>query len=97
MPVETNPEDYPAAVRFRIAEDDGAFQVSASLLAPDHPLPYRIDGGEPRFPSRDAFKAKAAAAGLTPSVAEDPTRSFNATARQLRELGFSVELLHASS
>jgi hypothetical protein len=27
---------------------------------------------------------------LTPAVAEDQNRSFNATARQLRELGFLV-------
>jgi hypothetical protein len=96
MPLQTKPEDYPAAVCFHISQPDGAFEVTVSPVTPDNQLPYRIQGGAPRFADRDAFKAKAVQVGLTPAVAEDQERSFNATARQLRELGFSIELLNAA-
>jgi len=92
MPLQTKPEDYPAAVRFHLSQPDGAFEVTVSAVPSEDQLPYRIQGGAPRFPDRDAFKAKAVEAGLTPAVAEDQNRSFNATARQLRELGFSVDV-----
>ncbi|HTX41323.1 MAG TPA: hypothetical protein VMD25_05810 [Acidobacteriaceae bacterium] len=95
MPLNTKPEDYPAAVRFRTADNNGAFEVTVTNVTPDHQLPYRIEGGAPRFASRDAFKARVVEVGMSPAVAEDQNRSFNATARQLRELGFSVELLNA--
>lgn len=97
MPLPWKPEDHPAAVCFHRAEKDGAFQVTVSSVTPDGQRPYRIDGGEPRFADRDAFKAKVVEVGMTPAVAEDGNRSFNATARQLRELGFQVELLNADS
>jgi hypothetical protein len=96
MPLQTQPEDFPAPVRFHVAENDGAFQVTVTPVTPGNQLPYRIEGGQPRFPNRDAFKAKVLEAGMSPAVAEDQSRSFNATARQLRALGFSIELLSAS-
>lgn len=92
MPLQTKPEDYPAAVRFHVSQQDGAFEVTVTPVTPDHQLPYQIQGGAPRFPDRDAFKAKVVEAGMSPAVAEDQSRSFNATARQLRDLGFSVEV-----
>jgi hypothetical protein len=103
MPLPWKPEDHPAAVCFHWAENDGAFQVTVTPVPPDSHVtpggqsPYRIDGGEPRFASRDAFKAKVVEVGMSPAVAEDGNRSFNATARQLRELGFHVELLNTDS
>ena len=96
MPVQTQPDDLPAAVRFHAADNEGAFEVTVSPVTPEAQLPYRIDGGAPRFASRDAFKAKVIEAGMSPAVAEDPTRSFNATARQLRQLGFSIDVTNAS-
>ena len=45
-----------------------------------------------RFDDNDTFRVRAIWVGLTPAVAEDGGRSFNVTARQLRELGFRVEL-----
>ena len=97
MPLKTQPEDYPAAFCFHVAENDSSLRVTVSLVAADTPGPYRIEGGEPRFTSGDEFKARAVEVGLSPAVAEDPRRSFNATARQLRGLGFSVQLLNADS
>lgn len=92
MALDTKPEDFPAAVRFSTSSKDGAVEVTCALLAQQQNPPYRIKGGAPRFESRDAFKAKVVSAGLTPAVAEDQARSFNATARQLRELGFIVAI-----
>jgi hypothetical protein len=96
MPLPWKPEDRPAAVCFHVAENDGSFQVTVTSVTPEDRRPYRIEGGEPRFPNRDAFQAKAVQIGMSPAVAQDHDRSFNATARQLRELGFTVELLNAS-
>ena len=95
MPLKTKPEDYPAAVRFHAAETDGSFAVTCTNVTPEGQRPYRIEGGGPRFANREQFKAKVVEIGMSPAVAEDQDRSFNATARQLRELGFSVELLNA--
>jgi hypothetical protein len=92
MPLDTQPEDFPAAVHFRISDASGAFGVSCTLLPGQKDPPYRIEGGDPHFESRDEFKAKVVHAGMTPAVAEDQARSFNATARQLRELGFLVNV-----
>jgi hypothetical protein len=89
MPLQTKPEDLPSAVRFHLNEQGGALEVTCALVG--DASPYRIQGGAPRFDSQDAFKAKAEAVGLSPAIAEDTDRSFNATARQLMELGFSVE------
>jgi hypothetical protein len=98
MPLDTQPEDLPAAIRFSISGDDGSrdnerVEVACALLTEQQNPPYRIEGGTPRFENRDAFKARAVYAGLTPAVAEDAGRSFNATARQLRELGFVVKVI----
>ena len=96
MPLKTKPEDKPAAICFHLdfkdrdSQDQGPVEVTATLLPHQSELPYRIDGGTPRFDSREDFKARAVGIGMTPAVAEDPGRSFNATARQLRELGFTV-------
>jgi hypothetical protein len=91
MPHQTKPEDKPAAVRFHIFDMDGGLEVSCALLPMKKTPPYRIEGGAPRFGSRDAFKAEVVEAGMSPAVAEDERRSFNATPRQLRKLGFVVE------
>ncbi len=92
MPLKTKPEDKPASVCFHLDfKDAGPIEVTASLLPNQNQHPYRIQGGTPRFDNRDAFKSKVLEVGMSPAVAEDPGRSFNATARQLRELGFSVE------
>jgi hypothetical protein len=98
MPLKTKPEDKPAAICFHLdfqgrdSQDQGPLEVTATLLPNQLQHPYRIDGGAPHFHDRDDFKARAVRIGMTPAVAEDPGRSFNATARQLRELGFTVEL-----
>jgi hypothetical protein len=92
MPLDTKPEDFPAAVRFSVSERAGGLDVTCALLPERKDPPYRVEGGNPHFESRDAFKAKVVYVGLTPAVAEDHDRSFNATARQLRELGFLVEV-----
>lgn len=97
MPLQTQPEDYPAAVHFHVAQQDGALEVTVTPVTPEDQIPYRIQGGAPRFPNREAFKAKVVEVGMSPAVAEDQERSFNATARQLRELGFSVELLNTEA
>ncbi|HEX4068417.1 MAG TPA: hypothetical protein VHZ09_20525 [Acidobacteriaceae bacterium] len=97
MPLQTKPEDYPAAVRFHVSQPDGAFEVTVSSVTSEDQLPYCIQGGAPRFPDRDAFKARVVEAGMSPAVAEDQSRSFNATARQLRELGFSVDVNAAAA
>lgn len=97
MPLQTKPEDYPAPVRFQFAENDGGFRVIARPVTRDHQLPYRIEAGETGFSNREDFKAKVVQVGMSPAVAEDQNRSFNATARQLRELGFTVELLSADA
>lgn len=91
MPVETKPEDKPSAVKFQQLGKAGELEVRCALL-PNQKAPYQIDGGSPRFGSVTAFKARAVEVGLTPAVAEDWTRSFNATARQLRKLGFQVSV-----
>jgi hypothetical protein len=90
MPLQTKPEDLPSAVRFHLNEQGGALEVTCTLVG--DASPYRIQGGTPRFDSRNALKTRAEAAGLSPAIAEDTDRSFNATARQLTELGFSVEV-----
>lgn len=95
MPLPWKPEDHPAAVCFHVADKDGALEITVTSVTPENRLPYRIQGGEPRFTSRDAFKSKVVEVGMSPAVAEDHHRSFNATARQLRELGFSVEVFNA--
>lgn len=92
MPLDTQPEDKPAAVLFYLSENDGTFEVTSSNLQQKKDPPFRVVGGVLRFENRDAFKARAVQVGLTPAVAEDEGRSFNATARQLRELGFEVQL-----
>lgn len=93
MPLQTKPEDKPAAVCFHFdLEDHGPLGVTVSLLPNQSEQPYRIQGGAPHFDNRDAFKARVVEVGMSPAVAEDQNRSFNATARQLRELGFDVEL-----
>lgn len=92
MPQPWKPEDRPGAVCFHLADKDGALEVTVSQLPQEAEKRYRVQGGSPRFASRDEFKARAIQMGFTPSVAEDPGRSFNATARQLRELGFDVAL-----
>lgn len=96
MPLQTKPEDYPAAVCFHASQQDGAFEVTVRSVTPEDQQPYRVQGGAPRFADRDAFKAKVVEVGMSPAVAEDQGRSFNATARQLRELGFSVETRSAA-
>lgn len=92
MPVQSKPEDKPAAVRFNVERQDNGLEVTCALLPSSNDLPYRVQGGAPLFNDRDAFKARVVQVGMTPAVAEDQGRSFNATARQLRELGFSVEV-----
>ncbi|HEX4312199.1 MAG TPA: hypothetical protein VHZ25_19360 [Acidobacteriaceae bacterium] len=92
MPLDTKPEDIPAPVHFRASVKDASLEIACAVLPGREKLPYRIDGGSPGFKDIESFKAKAVHAGLTPAVAEDFGRSFNATARQLRELGFIVEV-----
>jgi hypothetical protein len=92
MPLQTKPEDQPAAVRFSIEPKDGSIEVACAALPQKGEERYRLNDAAVRFSDRDAFKARVVYVGMTPAVAEDPGRSFNATARQLRELGFSVEL-----
>jgi hypothetical protein len=92
MPVETKPEDKPARVFFHRNGREGAVEVSCSMVEGQETAPYRIEGGTPRFGSVSAFKARVVQVGMSPAVAEDPSRSFNATARQLRELGFAVDV-----
>lgn len=92
MPVEIKAEDKPAPVCFHRNGRDGGLEVTCSMLPGQEDAPYRVDGGAARFGSVSAFKAKAVEAGMSPAVAEDPSRSFNATARQLRELGFRVDM-----
>lgn len=91
MPVQTMAEDVPAAVCFHLEPKGESLEVTVALLPQQNDPPYRIESGAPQFQDRDAFKRKVVEVGMTPAVAEDPGRSFNATARQLRELGFSVE------
>jgi hypothetical protein len=92
MPVDTKPEDKPAAVCFYLNSQDGALSVTCSSIGDTEKPPYSIEDGAARFAGREEFKAKAVAAGMSPAVAEDERRSFNATARQLRELGFRVHV-----
>jgi hypothetical protein len=92
MPLQTKPEDLPAAVRFTIEPKDGFIEVACSALPQQQEWRYRLRDGAVRFADREAFKGSIVHVGMTPAVAEDAGRSFNATARQLRELGFSVEL-----
>jgi hypothetical protein len=92
MPLKTKPEDLPAAVRFSIEHKEGFIEVACAALPQREDWRYRVHDGVVRFADLDAFKAKVVEAGMTPAVAEDTGRSFNATARQLRGLGFSVEL-----
>jgi hypothetical protein len=92
MPQQTKPEDLPAAVRFRLEQKESALEVACATLPQQAGPPYRIQEGSAHFESRDAFKAAVVHAGLSPAVAEDAGRFFNATARQLRALGFTVDL-----
>lgn len=93
MPLQTKPQDEPAVVRFHADQREGALIVSVSLQPQQQNPPYTIAAdSSSHFHSRDDFKARAIWAGMSPAIAEDNGRSFNATARQLRELGFSVEL-----
>ncbi len=93
MPVDTKPEDKPAA---RPLPPGLSGQRPRHHLQPRHrprtSAPSPIQGGTPRFTDRDDFKAKVVSIGMSPAVAKDDSRSFNATARQLRELGFSVRV-----
>lgn len=90
MPLQTKPQDEPASVRFHVEPRDSSIEVSVSLL-PEQNAPYRVESAA-RFENHDTFKDCAIWVGLTPAVAEDGERSFNVTARQLRELGFRVSL-----
>ena len=92
MPVDTQLEDKPAAVCFHFDFGDNGLDISCSPAAGGPRRPSRLQGGPPPFPTRDDFKAKVVSIGMSPAVAEDESRSFNATARQLRELGFSVRV-----
>ncbi|MGA8528863.1 MAG: hypothetical protein WB622_04055 [Acidobacteriaceae bacterium] len=92
MPVDTKSEDKPAAVCFHLDFQDSGLAVSCSLITAAEDRPYNIQSGSPHFADRDEFKARVVSIGMTPAVAEDERRSFNATARQLRELGFSVRV-----
>ena len=91
MPLQTKPQDEPAAVCFHVEPREGSIEVSVSLLPQQNDPPFRVPDPA-RFENHDAFKGRAIWVGLTPAVAEDGQRSFNVTARQLRELGFRVEL-----
>lgn len=90
MPLQTKPQDEPAAVCFHIEPRERSIEVSVSLLPQQNP-PFHVQGTA-QFDNHDTFKGRAIWVGLTPAVAEDGGRSFNVTARQLRELGFHVEL-----
>lgn len=92
MPVEIQEEDKPARVRFERKGKEEELEVTCSMTPGQEAVPYRIEGGSPRFDSVSAFKAKVLEVGMSPAVAEDPSRSFNATARQLRKLGFQVRV-----
>lgn len=92
MPLKTKPEDKPAAICFSFSTEDDGLEITCSTLPQQQSLPYHIQGGNPHFTSQDDFKKKIVEVGMTPAAAETPKRSFNATARQLRELGFSVEV-----
>ena len=92
MPVDTKSEDKPASVCFHLDVQDNGISVTCSPVNTAQQRPYNIQGGAPHFTNRDDFKAKVVSIGMTPAVAEDDSRSFNATARQLRELGFSVRV-----
>lgn len=92
MPVESKPEDKPAAVCFHFDFKEDGLAITCSPVAGAPQRPYSILEGAPRFTDRDDFKAKVVSIGMSPAVAEDERRSFNATARQLRELGFSVRV-----
>lgn len=92
MPIDTKPEDKPAAVCFHVESKGGGLEVTCALHSDAAAAPYRVDGGAPHFESQRAFKARVVEAGMSPAVAEDWGRSFNATARQLKKLGFAVEV-----
>lgn len=91
MPLQTKPQDEPSAVCFHVEPRDQSIEVTVSLVPEQNDPPFHV-AGPVRFDNHDTFKARAIWVGLTPAVAEDTTRSFNVTARQLRELGFRVEL-----
>lgn len=92
MPVDTKPENKPAAVCFHFDITDSGLDISLSPVGGSNHRPYSVQSGTPHFANRDDFKAKAVSIGMSPAVAEDESRSFNATARQLRELGFTVRV-----
>jgi hypothetical protein len=92
MPVESKPEDKPAPVCFHFDFNESGLEITCSPVTGSAKIPYAIQGGNPRFTNRDDFKAKVVSIGMSPAVAEDERRSFNATARQLRELGFSIRV-----
>lgn len=92
MPVESKPVDKPAAVCFHFDFHDNGLAVTCSPVSNDPGRPWSLHGGTPHFTNRDEFKARVVSIGMSPAVAEDERRSFNATGRQLRELGFSVRV-----
>jgi hypothetical protein len=92
MPVETKPEDKPARVRFQRNEREGELEITCSMAGGHEEAPYRVRGEASHYGDVTAFKAKAVEVGMSPAVAEDRSRSFNATARQLRGLGFEVDV-----
>lgn len=92
MPVDTRPEDKPAAVCFHFEPNGDGLDIACTPVNGAGHRPYSLQGGAQHFASRDDFKAKVVSIGMSPAVAEDERRSFNATARQLRELGFSVRV-----
>jgi hypothetical protein len=92
MPVDTKPEDKPAAVCFHLDFQDNGLAITCSPVTAAGQRPFTIQGGTPRFVDREDFKKRVVSIGMSPAVAEDERRSFNATARQLRELGFSVRV-----
>lgn len=92
MPVETKPEDKPARVRFHRDKKGAALEIVCELTPGQDTAPFTVEGGKPRYSSLDGLKAKVVEVGMSPAVAEDPSRSFNATARQLRQLGFDVDV-----
>lgn len=97
MPVQAKPEDKPSAICFHLQQEERELHVSCSVLSQTKTPPYRVSEDVLKFPNAEAFKKKIIEVGMTPAAAENARRSFNATARQLRELGFSVQVAHGHS
>lgn len=97
MPVQAKPEDKPSAICFHLQQQESELNVSCSMLPQTKTPPYRVSEGILKFPNVEAFKKKIIEVGMTPAAAENARRSFNATARQLKELGFSVQVDHDHS